>query len=224
MQDRARSFVVCGRPLPGHEVMIVDDMGRMLGERKVGRIVIKGPSLMAGYFGNAAATKGVMHARRLYGYGRHGLSGEGEHRRHRPSERAHPAQWPEHLAPGSSSGRSSESNPCAAAMWPPSRSRDRRARIKWWFWSNAGSRSGRRWRNYVITPRQPCCVPAASTARSCWWRRGACLSPPPESCRGCRQRRCSLPTKSAKSDGENRWPDGFGLPPANRARKFMPAA
>ena len=61
-QDRARSFVVCGRPLPGHEVMIVDDMGRMLGERKVGRIVIKGPSLMAGYFGNAAATKGVMHA------------------------------------------------------------------------------------------------------------------------------------------------------------------
>jgi fatty-acyl-CoA synthase len=61
-QDRARSFVVCGKPLPGHKVMIVDEMGRALAERKVGRILIKGPSLMGGYFGNEAATEAVMHA------------------------------------------------------------------------------------------------------------------------------------------------------------------
>jgi fatty-acyl-CoA synthase len=61
-QDKVRSFVVCGKPLPDHDVMVVDDMGRALGERRIGRIVIKGPSLMAGYFGNEAASEAVMCA------------------------------------------------------------------------------------------------------------------------------------------------------------------
>ena len=61
-QDKVRSFVLCGKPLPGHDVMVVDDMGRALGERKVGRILIKGPSLMAGYLGNEAATGAIMCA------------------------------------------------------------------------------------------------------------------------------------------------------------------
>jgi fatty-acyl-CoA synthase len=60
--DRPRAFVVCGRPLPGHKIRIVDAAGARLEERQVGRILVKGPSLMAGYYGNAEATEAVMRA------------------------------------------------------------------------------------------------------------------------------------------------------------------
>ena len=58
--DRRRAFVVCGRPLPGHEIRVVDAAGNALAEREVGRILVRGPSLMAGYFGNPDATSAVM--------------------------------------------------------------------------------------------------------------------------------------------------------------------
>ena len=45
-----RRFVVCGRPLPGHEAVIRDESGEALGEREIGRILVKGPSVMAGLF------------------------------------------------------------------------------------------------------------------------------------------------------------------------------
>lgn len=49
--SRTVSAVVnCGRPLPGHELRIVDDFGNTLAERNVGRVIISGPSLMKGYF------------------------------------------------------------------------------------------------------------------------------------------------------------------------------
>ncbi len=57
---KSRAFVVCGKPLPGHRIEIRDAAGRALGERQVGRIMIKGPSLMSGYFGDPAATREVM--------------------------------------------------------------------------------------------------------------------------------------------------------------------
>lgn len=44
-----RSFVVCGRPLDGHKFAVLGTDGSELGERRVGRICIKGPSLMLGY-------------------------------------------------------------------------------------------------------------------------------------------------------------------------------
>jgi fatty-acyl-CoA synthase len=54
--DRAVRLVGCGRVFPGHELRIVDDDQRPLGERRVGHIQARGPSVMAGYFGQAALT------------------------------------------------------------------------------------------------------------------------------------------------------------------------
>lgn len=43
------SFVACGRPFPGHELLIVDEAGRGVAERTVGEILLRGPSVMKGY-------------------------------------------------------------------------------------------------------------------------------------------------------------------------------
>ncbi|MHB8811287.1 MAG: AMP-binding protein, partial [Desulfobulbaceae bacterium] len=44
-QDRpAQEFVACGRPLPGHQVRIVDISGRELPDRREGTLQFKGPS------------------------------------------------------------------------------------------------------------------------------------------------------------------------------------
>jgi 1-acyl-sn-glycerol-3-phosphate acyltransferase len=53
-------FVSCGRPLPRHEVRIVDESSRPLGERVQGRIEFRGPSVSAGYFRNPEATRAVL--------------------------------------------------------------------------------------------------------------------------------------------------------------------
>ena len=58
---RKRSgFVNCGRPLPGYEVEIRDEAGRPLPDRRCGRIYLRGPSIMSGYFGNPEATREVL--------------------------------------------------------------------------------------------------------------------------------------------------------------------
>ena len=59
-QDALR-FVACGRPLPGHEIRVVDATGRELGDRREGRIEFRGPSATAGYFHNADATRSLFH-------------------------------------------------------------------------------------------------------------------------------------------------------------------
>jgi 1-acyl-sn-glycerol-3-phosphate acyltransferase len=48
----AIEFVACGRPLPGHEIRIVDATGQELGERRQGRLHFRGPSATSGYFRN----------------------------------------------------------------------------------------------------------------------------------------------------------------------------
>jgi acyl carrier protein len=53
--------VSCGSPLPGHEVRIVDEAGRIVGARVEGRIEFRGPSVTSGYFRNAAATRAAFH-------------------------------------------------------------------------------------------------------------------------------------------------------------------
>jgi fatty-acyl-CoA synthase len=49
--DKVQELVGCGRPFPFHEVRIVDpDTGKTLGERQVGEIVTRGPSVCRGYY------------------------------------------------------------------------------------------------------------------------------------------------------------------------------
>jgi len=50
-------FVGCGGAFPGHEVRIVGADGAPLGERQVGSIMARGPSVMSGYFENPSATQ-----------------------------------------------------------------------------------------------------------------------------------------------------------------------
>jgi 1-acyl-sn-glycerol-3-phosphate acyltransferase len=55
----ALAFVSCGGPLPGHDIRIVDQTGAAVAERTEGRLEFRGPSMMAGYFRNQAATRAV---------------------------------------------------------------------------------------------------------------------------------------------------------------------
>jgi fatty-acyl-CoA synthase len=57
----ALRFVSCGRPLPDHQVRIVDALGQPLGERAEGHVQFRGPSVTSGYFTNPEATRAVMH-------------------------------------------------------------------------------------------------------------------------------------------------------------------
>ncbi|WP_034885184.1 AMP-binding protein [Ensifer aridi] len=57
----ALEIVACGQPLPGHEIRIVDEAGRELGERREGRLEFRGPSVTAGYFNNEEKTRALFH-------------------------------------------------------------------------------------------------------------------------------------------------------------------
>ncbi|MDT0439512.1 MULTISPECIES: fatty acyl-AMP ligase [Streptomyces] len=50
-------FVPCGRSIAGHRILIVDDDGNPLPERHIGEVVFQGPSVAAGYHGDAEATR-----------------------------------------------------------------------------------------------------------------------------------------------------------------------
>jgi 1-acyl-sn-glycerol-3-phosphate acyltransferase len=54
-------IVSCGQPLPGHEIRIVDEAGRELGERREGRLEFRGPSTTRGYFHNETKTRELFH-------------------------------------------------------------------------------------------------------------------------------------------------------------------
>ncbi|GAB4132077.1 MAG: fatty acyl-AMP ligase [Rhodothalassiaceae bacterium] len=58
---RQREVVNCGIPLPGYELEIRDDRGRKaLGEREIGRVFVRGPSVMTCYFNDPEATRSVL--------------------------------------------------------------------------------------------------------------------------------------------------------------------
>lgn len=59
-EGRSRAFVRCGPVLPGHELEVRDEAGAALPELKVGRVFVRGPSLMRGYFGEPEASAKVL--------------------------------------------------------------------------------------------------------------------------------------------------------------------
>jgi fatty-acyl-CoA synthase len=56
-----KELVSTGRPLAGVEVEICDDDSRPVPENQVGRIFVRGPNVMTGYFGRADLTEQVLH-------------------------------------------------------------------------------------------------------------------------------------------------------------------
>ncbi len=53
-------FTNCGAPLPGFDVEVRDEQGRVLPERHCGTLFVRGPSVMSGYFGDLKATREVL--------------------------------------------------------------------------------------------------------------------------------------------------------------------
>ena len=49
-----------GKPMPGHEVIVADEYGDELGYDEVGHVLVRGPSVMKGYFGDTEATGAVL--------------------------------------------------------------------------------------------------------------------------------------------------------------------
>lgn len=58
--DEGTDLVSVGRPLPGFELQIRGPAGEVLAERSVGRLWVRGPSLMQGYFGRPDLTTRVL--------------------------------------------------------------------------------------------------------------------------------------------------------------------
>jgi fatty-acyl-CoA synthase len=59
-QVKQKGFVQCGYPLPGHQIEVRDGSGKPLPDRHVGRLYVKGPSVMSGYFGERDLTQEVL--------------------------------------------------------------------------------------------------------------------------------------------------------------------
>jgi fatty-acyl-CoA synthase len=55
-----RTFVGCGVVIADHSVEIRDEAGRALGQRGIGRVFVKGPSVMPGYYNNPEATAAAL--------------------------------------------------------------------------------------------------------------------------------------------------------------------
>ena len=76
--ENCRRFVRCGGAMPGHEIEIWDSQDRSLEERRVGRVVIKGPSVMETYFNDPEATALVRRPDGWFDTGDLGYLADGE--------------------------------------------------------------------------------------------------------------------------------------------------
>jgi fatty-acyl-CoA synthase len=57
---RYRAIVDCGVALPGLKIEIRDSSGKLLGDRQIGRVLVKGLGLMEGYFRDPEATAACL--------------------------------------------------------------------------------------------------------------------------------------------------------------------
>lgn len=57
---RTRQFVSVGRPLPTQEIRIVDTDDRECPDRVIGEVVVRGPSVMQGYYGRPDETREAL--------------------------------------------------------------------------------------------------------------------------------------------------------------------
>lgn len=55
-----RAVVDCGRMLPGYDLEIRDEDGNVLADREIGRVFVRGPSVMVGYFNDEEATRQAL--------------------------------------------------------------------------------------------------------------------------------------------------------------------
>ncbi|HYO66131.1 MAG TPA: fatty acyl-AMP ligase [Archangium sp.] len=76
--DGARDVVSVGRPVPGFEVQVRDELGHVLEERRVGRVFARGPSVMAEYVGHPEATARALDAGGWLDTGDLGFEADGE--------------------------------------------------------------------------------------------------------------------------------------------------
>ena len=59
-EEHKRTFVACGKILPEHQLEVRSMDGADIGERQVGKILLKGPSVTPGYFHNVLATQAAF--------------------------------------------------------------------------------------------------------------------------------------------------------------------
>ncbi|MFL5359145.1 fatty acyl-AMP ligase [Archangium sp.] len=76
--EGSREVVSVGRPLPGFEVQVRDELGHEVPEGRVGRVFARGPSVMEGYFGHAEATARALDAEGWLDTGDLGFERDGE--------------------------------------------------------------------------------------------------------------------------------------------------
>jgi fatty-acyl-CoA synthase len=57
---KVNAIVNCGRALPEHDIKIVDDKGAEQPDLRIGRVLMRGPSMMEGYLNNPDATQAVL--------------------------------------------------------------------------------------------------------------------------------------------------------------------